>query len=102
MSRIKKILSPEDIPLLFISFNYFILFPIIGWPIALFSMIFMFDNPNNKYNPEKTITLILIYPFALVLSYIISNYLYRRNSYIGWLYLFFSVTFVYYFLITLF
>jgi len=98
MTRFKDIFSPDDIPILFIVLNYFILFPIIVWPFTWFLLIFAFDNPSGVYEVGESVAFVLGYPFLLIFSFLLANFLYRRNSILGWIYLLSSVWYMFYFI----
>lgn len=81
--NLKKQFDSSDLPFWFVFLNYAGLLPIILWPLAFFTSIFIFDNPNNILIASLLFILLNGYPFLLMGNLIMSFKIYRKQKIVG-------------------
>lgn len=88
-----RVFKNDDLPILFTVISYIVLVPIVFWPLIFVAFLFFFDHPSMAFAAE--IILISGYPLILMGSFLLGNFLYRRQKVIGWIYNIGTAGFVY-------
>ena len=79
MANFKLIAFSKEIPRKFKWINWFILIPILFWPLVFFGSIFFFDDPNA--NPTMVWALFFgvnLYPLYLIVLFELNARLYKK------------------------
>lgn len=87
MAKFKLISFSKEIPKRFKWINWFILTPIVLWPLVFFGSIFIFDDPNAK--PIIVWALFVgvnLYPLYLFGLFELNARLYKRINIVGYIF----------------
>ena len=85
MAKFKLISFSKEIPKRFKIVNWFILLPIILWPLVFFGSIFIFDNPKSITLAYILFILINSYPIFLFLLFEFNARIYQNNKMGGYI-----------------
>lgn len=80
IKKIRNQIFTKEQPKWFINLNLFILFPILLWPIILYSTIFFLDNPTNLGLTYLLIIVVNAYPIYLLCIAYLNSLLFRQSK----------------------